>query len=504
MARFAPHQWLRSFRQPVHRPCHPRSLVLDTLEDRALPAFLTPVTYGVGQVPSSVAVGDFNGDGIPDLVTTDQSSNTVSVLLGAGDGTFQPARPLLAGNRPFFVAVGDFNGDGISDLAIANYGENTVSILLGVGDGTFQPAQDFAAGYDPSSVVVGDFNNDGIPDLATTNFLAGTVSVLLGVGDGTFQPRRTITVGGVGGMPRTLAVGDFNGDGNPDLAVVNYASVGDNASSVIVLLGVGDGTFTTAQTLRAGYNVVSAAVGDFNGDGIPDLAVANFGGGTVSVFLGAGDGTFQPAGSYDTGGASAVAVGDFNGDGVLDLAVTNDSVNGSVSVLLGVGDGTFQLAGTYETNGQFPRAVTVGDFNGDGWTDLAVLDTGSNDISILLNDADWGTGPRGNSAPGEGSQRRIGDASDHPTGDMARASLSLPSQTLPQMGVPTLEARGTRQVEAQPRHLTWEGMQSALAIRTVTGERSSWFDFKASDPNARSVILERFLEEDGLGLVWTL
>src|SRR5881397_2620325 len=180
---------------------------------------------------------------------------------------------------------------------------------------------DLEVGTNPRSVAVGDFNGDGRLDLAVTNAssydVPGTVSVLLGNGDGTFQSALSFAVGS---NPLSVAVGDVNGDGRLDLAVANYYS-----NDVSVLLGNGDGTFQPARTFRVGTYPSSVVVGDFNGDGRPDLAVANGNSNDVSVLLGNGDGTFQPALSFAAGTAPvSVAVGDINGDGRPDLAVAND------------------------------------------------------------------------------------------------------------------------------------------------------------------------------------
>jgi hypothetical protein len=330
-----------------------------------------------------MAVGDFNGDGILDLAGTD------SLLLGNGDGTFQSPLTRDAGSGPNSVAVGDFNGDGKLDLVTTNYlvyvdrhggrvVENDIRVYLGNGNGTFQMAKTYAippADSEPNFVVVGDFNGDGIPDLAVANGYG--VSILLGNGDGTFQAAKNTTIATITAY---LAVGDFNGDGHLDLAVASRGSLS-------VLLGNGDGTFQSAVSYTAGVNPVSVAVGDFNGDGSPDLAVANLGtgpsntDGSVTVLLGNGDGTFRPAQSYAaSNGPNSIVAADFNGDGILDLA-TSGYTSGYVSVLLGNGDGSFQAAQNYPVAPGW-LSLVVGDFNGDGFPDLAA---NSDAAVILLN-----------------------------------------------------------------------------------------------------------------------
>ncbi len=296
------------------------------------PLFNPQTEYAAGAKngPSGIAVADFNGDGKPDLAVVNFGDWTAWLLLGNGDGTFQAAKNIYfasGGGFPWYIAEGDFNGDGKADLVITNYGDNSVSVLLGNGDGTFQAPKTFPVGTHPGLVAVGDFNGDGKPDLAVSNVDSGTVSVLLGNGDGTFLPALDFPVGP---NPWYFTVGDFNGDGILDLAVSDYGcSLDCNTSpsnTVTVLLGNGNGTFRPAPSLTVGNGPAGVTVGDFNGDGKLDLAVANVNENTLSVLLGNGDGTFQAPHTFADPGMTHpyfVAVGDFNGDGKPDLVVTN-------------------------------------------------------------------------------------------------------------------------------------------------------------------------------------
>ncbi len=355
--------------------------------------FQTAVDYKAGTGPQSAAVGDFNGDGVPDLAVASNGSNTVSILLGKGDGTFRPAVNYPAGQGASSVAVGDFNGDGKLDLVVGNVAVGSVSVLLGKGDGTFQAKMDTAVPFGALGVAVGDFNKDGRADVAVVSLLG--ISVLLGKGDGTFQPPATNgTRSGLG----NVVVADFNGDGNVDLAVANGFS-----NTISVLLGNGNGTFKqnvdfTADTKRS---IQSLAAGDLNGDGRMDLVVANFGcnpctgtsvTGNIAVLMGNGDGTFQTAVYYFAGNKpQSATVADFNGDGKPDVAVSN-FLPSTVSILLNQGDGTLQSPAPFGA-GNGTLFVTAADLNGDGEPDISALNGGSNDVSILLNTCSANQGP---------------------------------------------------------------------------------------------------------------
>src|SRR2546430_2429081 len=238
------------------------------------PGFAAAVTFDAGKNPLSIAVGDFDGDARLDLAVA--NSDSVSVLLGNGDGTFQTAVKYDAGSYPSSVVAGDLNGDKQPDLAVVN--SDGVSVLLGNGDGTFQSAVNFAVGSAPYSLAVGDFNADGKADLAVACAVPAQVSVLVCNGGGNIQAAVHY---GTGAYPDFVVMADFDGDALLDLAVSNF-----NSTNVSVLFGRGDGTFKAAINYDAGPVPYSVGVGDFNGDGQPDLAVANKFSTTVSVILG--------------------------------------------------------------------------------------------------------------------------------------------------------------------------------------------------------------------------
>jgi hypothetical protein len=354
----------------------------------AWPAFAT------GTGPASVASGDFDLDGKPDLAVANAGANTVSVLLGQGDGSFAPKVDHVAALRPSSVAVGDFNLDDRADLTVAAPETNGVTVLLGKGDGTFPDLVYYATADGPRSVAVGDIDADGKPDLAVANAPVGltstvsiTVTVLLGNGDGSFRINEEYATGSLTGPGGTsVAVGDFNVDRKLDLAVANYDS-----DSVSVLLGNGDGTFGDVLGYATGRRPSRVVVGDFNLDGKPDLAVADDSmspSGAVSVLLGRGDGSFADKLDYGIGdGLGPVAVGDFNLDGKPDLALARSTFGGTVSVLLGNGDGTFTTRVDHVVQEEWQSALSsmaVSDIDLDGKPDIAVTDFFFDTVTVLL------------------------------------------------------------------------------------------------------------------------
>jgi hypothetical protein len=345
------------------------SILLGNGDGSFQPPLAAPVSF---DSPSgSLLVADLDGDGRPDLAMVDGGNyyygtpGRVRVLLGNGDGTFRPpvesAAALPARQySAYTIVAGHFNSDGRTDIAVADENYGVISVFLGNGDGTFAQPLTYDVGQYADWLISGDFNGDGRTDLACVVDVTGTVAMLFGDGDGRFQPAITFTAAG-----QSLAAGDFNGDGQLDLVTGSD-----------VLLGNGDGTFQLPKPYAGG----GATVGDFNNDGRLDLVTSYP---SLSVSLGNGNGTFQPDKVAIGNGATFVGVGDFNGDGRLDLAT--ESTHGP-TVLLGKGDGTFQQpARSYATS---PNDLVSGDFNGDGRTDVVTMTVNSPGISVLLGNDD--------------------------------------------------------------------------------------------------------------------
>jgi hypothetical protein len=361
--------------------CVPR---VEELEDRTLLSFGPPTFYNSAPLPRGVAVGDLTGNGKLDIVTANASpSNSISVFLGNGDGTFQAAHTYSVGVNPGKIQVGDFNGDGKLDIVTVNGEDNSVRILLGNGDGTFTLGPTYSTGVNARDVAVGDLRGNGVLDLVVGASDGGgnnRVEVFLGNGDGTFQNHVDYAADF---LPASVALGDFNGDGKPDIIA------GELGRNVRRFTGNGDGTFQPGIGFPCGVSANSIAVGDFDGSGIADLVMGEQFSGTLGVMRGNGNGTFQAPRFVDARGGRTVQVlvRDFNGDGMLDILTVNDS-NDSISILLGNGDFTFQPAKVFSVAqgpGALPMAAAIGDFNGDNFPDVVVANQHFDEVAVLLN-----------------------------------------------------------------------------------------------------------------------
>jgi hypothetical protein len=305
----------------------------------------SPISLGASRattpaVAPSIATLVLTTSGFHDLLVTDTVANTVQVLLSNGDDTFKAATgsPISVGQQPSAIVTGDFNGDGNQDFVVANFTDNTFSLFLGNGDGTFKQATGSpfslpSAVAGPIAMTASDFNSDGNLDLAIVNQTTSDVSILLGNGDGTFTQATGSPVA-VGRLPVAIATGDLNNDSHPDLAVVNQT---DN--SVSVLLGNGDGTFTPAinSPLATGQTPSAVAIADFNADGNLDIAVTDPLTDSVSVFLGLSQGLFAPAFELPVGSnPTAILAASLSGTLLPDVAITDNpsGATGQVTVIL--------------------------------------------------------------------------------------------------------------------------------------------------------------------------
>ncbi|MEG4634594.1 FG-GAP-like repeat-containing protein, partial [Microcoleus sp. AR_TQ3_B6] len=362
------------------------------------------VDFPIGTRPFEVSIGDINGDGLPDVATANTDGFATSILInttptGATTPTFAPAVDFPTGAFPPSVSIGDINGDGSPDVATANLGSNTTSILInttptGATTPTFAPTVDFPTGVRPFSVRIGDINGDGSPDVAVVNQFSDTTSILINTtATGATTPTFAPTVDFPTGVrPYGVSIGDINGDGSPDVAVAN-----SNTTSILINtapIGATTPTFAPAVEFPTGIYPRAVSIDDFNLDGSPDVAVANRNSNDVFILInttptGALTPTFAPKVDFPTGAQpSSVSIGDFNGDGKPDVATANYGSR-STSILINTTP-TGATTPTFAPKVEFTTvagtlSVSIGDFNGDGKPDVATGNVGNNTISIFLN-----------------------------------------------------------------------------------------------------------------------
>ena len=404
------------------------------------------VNYATGNSPSFITTAILRANStiagtINDLIFANSADNTVSVLLGNGDGTFanQIAYALDAptDTNPVWIATGSFDtiNNPTIDLAVANEGSNTVSILLGQNDstgtatGSFVPGVDLPTGNGPVSLAAAQFYDlaaTGFLDLAVANQVDKTISVYQGNGNGTFQAPK-ITQLPASFEPTSIVAGHFTNSGHMDLAVTEKADITNNPGIVQILLGNGDGTFTQPNNSAyfAGNTPAFVTTGDFNGDGVTDLAIANSGapstatdgtavtGNSVSILLGnpnpnlvnTGNGTFTSQTAYAAGNEpTSLAAADFNQDGLVDLAVS-DAADNAVTILFNQGNGVFTTTTPEIPVAAGPVSIVSADFNADGRPDAATADNGAAEATVILNSLDlFGTGVSGGGTQFPGAQ----------------------------------------------------------------------------------------------------
>ena len=340
-----------------------------------------------GSHPYSVALGDFNHDDQLDIAVTNYNLDNVDIFFGFGNGSFSNSTAYSTGFgcNPFYVIADDFNHDDLADLAVICSGDSTFMILFGTKDGYFLLGKKYLTSTSSfyKAMVYGDFNNDSRPDLVVTNMLDGNIDIYLGSGAEPFAKPLTKSTG-FNSKPRFVAVGDFDHDNRSDIVVANF---GTDTIAIVLASKMNENSNPMTYSTGMGSHPYALVVGDFDDDNQLDIAVINSGVNTVTIFQGYNNGLFRTIGSYSTGFNSiphSIAFSDFNNDKSLDIVIANAGAN-NVLILFGLGNGTFGDEKSYAMRyNARPYSVTTGDFDNDGWIDLAVANFEAGYVEILL------------------------------------------------------------------------------------------------------------------------
>lgn len=341
------------------------------------PAFPDVLHYKAGVGNRDIVAVDLNGDRKPDLVTANAAADSISVLIGAGNGTFAEERHYTtAGHTPYAVVSGRFDADAFPDVATVDLASEAASIFINDGHGGFNAPVSVAIGGGPVAAAAADLNGDGLDDLVVANMSTNSVDLLINAGGRGFAAKKSLPTGGT--SPKDVIVADVNNDGIPDILAANSRS-----NNVTVLAGRGHGEFAEPRVFEAGASPQATAAVDVDRDGWLDVVAANPDAGTVSVLRNHKDGTFEAPKTYEVRAPRHVRAVDLNGDGAPDLVVSQTDRD-SVALLLNDGSGSFATPIELPVDGGHPAALAVGDLDGDGTPDVVTANEGSSDVSILL------------------------------------------------------------------------------------------------------------------------
>ncbi|CAF0810793.1 unnamed protein product [Adineta steineri] len=352
-------------------------------------SFLLTNTFstGVPSKPQAATIDDFDNDGQLDIVVCNSQSSTIGIFLGYGNGSFQNQVTYSTGTQanPEWLASGDFNNDNRSDVAVANYFTNTIGILLGQGNGSFDTVTEYSSGdgSTPVYLTIIDITNDNLLDVVVANFAASSIIILYGLGDGTFLLSKPYSTG-IQSSPQSLAIADMNNDGQLDIIVANFQS---NTISILYAFGYELFGSPTKYLTDDGSQPNSVAISDINNDGSLDILVANYGTDNIGIFLGYNNGKFNTMITYSLEVGSKpffINVGHFDNDNISDIVVSNSETD-NIVILSHYNNGTFTTITNYSTGTRSrPYTIAIGDLNNDNQLDLAITNSGTNNILLLF------------------------------------------------------------------------------------------------------------------------